>query len=195
MPEIETGDILFMDNATFGHIGMAYSSSTIIHAQMEGNFHKSHNDQYDVKKQQAMPSISNSAGVMVFRPPWDKCNNAAARKTELQAVADAISKGAKYGAYRAVRLLIGSSEFGPDAYGRFMKYRERYNKTKGTPDRFGDAGKEVIKTVTCSEAVIVTYQLTFPLQESPFFIRLDAAHAMPRTLRDWLKINAWTHVT
>ncbi|UPY37350.1 hypothetical protein [Sediminicoccus sp. KRV36] len=196
VPEIETGDVLYFSSGV-GHIGMAYSASHIIHAQMSGDFHKSSNDQFDQKKGVALPSMSNTPGTLVFRPPWGTLSAAevTARKEELQRVADAIAAGATYGAYRAIRLLIGSSEFGPEAFGRLQKYRDRYLANKGTPENFKVKGKEVIKTVTCSEAVIITYQLTFPLREKPFFIGLDGAHAMPGTLRDWLRASPWTLVT
>jgi hypothetical protein len=41
--------------------------------------------------------------------------------------------------------------------------------------------------VTCSEAVIVSYQIAFDLHEKPFFIQLDGAHAMPKQLKEWLE--------
>lgn len=188
---LETGDVIYMDGGPFGHIGMAYDANTIIHAQMTGNFHKDPNQTMEGGR---ISYLVDGANTRVFRPPWAKCANADARKRVLQQVADAIAAGAVYGAYRAVRLLLGSSDFGPDAYRRFMKYRDRYNADKGTPARFAEAGREVIKTVTCSEAVIVTYQLSFPLGEKPFFIGLDGAHAMPRTLRTWLAASGWTTV-
>lgn len=185
---IETGDIIYMDGGPFGHIGMAYDAKTVIHAQFKGNFHKDPDEQMDGCR---ISYLSDGAATKVFRPPWDKCLDAAARKAELQRVADAIAVGATYGVYRAVRLLLGSSSFGPDAFARLTKYRERYNASKGTPARFAEAGREVIKTVTCSEAVIITYQLAFPLGEKPFFIGIDAAHTMPKTLRTWLGVNGW----
>ncbi|MDB5414103.1 MAG: hypothetical protein JWR10_2438 [Rubritepida sp.] len=187
---IETGDILYMPGGA-GHIGMAYDNKTIIHAQFFGNFHKEPNQK---DKGGVLSYMASGAGILVFRPPWAKCPDAAARKATLQRVSDAISVGAVYGAYRAVRLLLGSSAFGPDAFTRLMKYRERYEANKGTPALFAQAGNEVIKNVTCSEAVIVTYQLTFPLHEEQFFVRLDAAHAMPSTLKTWLPANGWTLV-
>jgi hypothetical protein len=188
---IETGDILYMPGGA-GHIGMVYDRNTIIHGQFFGNFHKEPNQ---TDKDGVLSYMSTGKGVLVFRPPWATCPNAPARKTELQRVADAIAVGAVYGAYRAVRLLLGSSAFGPEAYARWMKYRQRYEANKGTPQQFALAGNEVIKNVTCSEAVIVTYQLAFPLGEKPFFIGLDAAHAMPSTLKTWLSANGWAAVS
>jgi hypothetical protein len=188
---VETGDILYMPGGA-GHIGMAYDRDNIIHAQFFGDFHK--DPDMESKDGVNMAYTSTSTGVKIFRPPWAKCGDAEVRKATLQRVADAIAAGATYGAYRAIRLLIGSSAFGPDAYKRWMKYRERYEANKGTPGNFALPGQEVIKTVTCSEAVIVTYQLTFPLGEKPFFIGLDGAHAMPGTLKTWLPANGWTTV-
>lgn len=187
---METGDILcFSDGA--GHIGMAYDRETYIHAQYFGDFHKSADKE---EKKGKVTYSSDTKGLQIFRPPWAQCSDADARKATLKLVADAIAAGATYGAYRAIRLFAGSAAFGPDAYARWMKYRERYEANKGTPQNFTQAGNEVIKNVTCSEAVIVTYQLAFPLGEAPFFIRLDAAHAMPGTLKTWLSTNGWTKV-
>ncbi len=186
--DVETGDILYFPDRPFHHIGMAYDARTVIHANHKKNFHKT-SDQYETGSQSFY--MSEGAGVEHFRPPWAKCSNADARKAELQRVADAIAAGAEYGKYRAVRLFAGDSAFGPEAFTRLMKYRERYEMGKATPDRFSKPGNEVIKTVTCSEAVIIAYQLTFPLGERPFFINLDGAHAMPNTLRTWLKASGW----
>lgn len=195
MPAIDTGDILYMESFGTGHMGMALDAGNIIHAQNKGNFHRDMNDRYDAKKQKPLPSLSNMPGTRVFRAPWDRCVDAPARKAELLRVSDAISRGAEYGKYRAVRVLLGAGGFGPDAYKRFMKYRQRYEANKGTPDNFALPDQEVVKTVTCAEAVMITYQLTFPMGERPFFINLDAAHTMPRDLRDWFRPNGWTEIT
>jgi hypothetical protein len=188
---MQTGDIIYMPGGPAGHIGMAYDERTVIHAQNSKNFHKEADMQMNGGN---ITYISSSRGVLMFRPPWDRIGNADARKTELQRVADAVAAGATYGIYRAIRLAIGSSTFGPDAYTRWMKYRARYEANKATPANFRNPGHEVIKTVTCSEAVIVCYQLAFPLGEAPFFIRLDGAHALPKTLTTWLAANGWASV-
>jgi hypothetical protein len=184
MPAFDTGDIFYW-SSTPGHIGMAYDDKTIIHAQMKGNFHKDA-DQQDNNGQ--MSYLSEGADLSIFRPPWEKlaAGQADVKKAELRRVADLISQGAEYGAYRAVRLLIGDSSFGPGAATRLQKYRDRLLAVT-----FQGARGPIIKTVTCSEAVIVTYQLSFPLSDAPFFIRLDAAHAMPKTLATWLRANGW----
>ena len=195
MPAIETGDLIFMDNMLFGHFGMAVSTTHIIHATNKGNFHVSSNDSYDPKLKVQKPAISMDSQNRVFRPPWATCVDAPARKLELVRVAEALARGAEYGNYRAIRVFMGGGGFGPDAYQRFMKYRQRYEANKGTPANFALPGNEVIKTLTCTEAVIVTYQLTFPMGERPFFINLDAAHTMPRDFRDWLRPNGWLEIT
>jgi len=186
MPAFETGDIFYW-SSTPGHIGMAYDDKIIVHAQMKGNFHKEP-DQQNNKGQ--MTYLSESPGLQIFRPPWEKlAAGADAKKAELRRVADLISATAEYGAYRAVRLLIGDSSFGPGAATRLQKYRDRLLAiTHGGPPG------PIIKTVTCSEAVIITYQLAFPLSEAPFFIRLDGAHAMPSTLATWLRANGWSKI-
>jgi hypothetical protein len=178
MPAIDTGDIFHWTSGA-GHIGMAYDGKNVIHAQMKGNFHIDPDQQ---NKQGQMSYLSDSTGLQIFRPPWDRLGaGAAAKKAELQRVAGLISQQAEYGAYRAIRLFVGDSSFGPGAAGRLQKYRDRL--LAGT--------QPIIKTLTCSEAVIVTYQLAFPLSETPFFIRLDGAHAMPGTLATWLRASGW----
>jgi hypothetical protein len=82
---------------------------------------------------------------------------------------------------RAVRLFLGSSEFGSDAVKRLAKYRDRMLDYR--------PGGKLISTITCSEAVIISYQLTFFSKLAPFFILKDAAHTMPSTLKDWLELN------
>lgn len=194
MPAIETGDLIFMDNMLFGHFGMAISTTHFVHANDKRNLHISSNDSYDAALSVQKPSVSMDPRNRIFRPPWAKCVDAPARKEELVRVAQAMIPGAKYGAYRAVRVFLGAGGFGPDAYKRFMKYRERYQANKGTPANFAIPGNEVVKTVTCTEAVMIMYQLTFPLQERPFFMNLDAAHTMPRDLRDWMRPNGWLEI-
>lgn len=197
MPAMQTGDLIFMDNMLFGHFGMAISTTHFVHATDQSDLHISSNDSYDPKLTTQKPAVSMDPRTRIFRPPWASLGEAPAqvRKDELVRVAQAMIPGAKYGAYRAIRVFLGASGFGPDAYKRFMKYRQRYEANKGTPANFAIAGNEVVKTVTCTEAVIIMYQLTFPLQERPFFMNLDAAHTMPRDFRDWLPANNWERVT
>lgn len=195
MPAMETGDLIFMDNMLFGHFGMAISTTHFVHANDRFNLHISSNDSYDPKLTVQKPAVSMDPRNRIFRPPWGNLSlQAEARKAELVRVAQAMIPGAKYGAYRAVRVFLGAGGFGPDAYTRFMKYRQRYEANKGSPANFAIAGNEVVKTVTCTEAVMIMYQLTFPLQERPFFMNLDAAHTMPRDLRDWFRPNGWEEV-
>jgi len=181
MPAIETGDIFHWTSGA-GHIGMAFDEKSVIHAQMKGNFHLD-TDQQSSGGQ--MSYLSDTPGMQIYRPPWDKLGGGAdAKKAELRRVAELISRRAEYGAYRAVRLLLGSSTFGPGAVTRLRKYR----------DRLAANAQPIIKTVTCSEAVIITYQLAFPLSEAPFFIRLDGAHAMPGTVGTWVRSNGWAKI-
>ncbi|MDB5308034.1 MAG: hypothetical protein JWO38_2236 [Gemmataceae bacterium] len=181
MPAIATGDIFYWTSGP-GHIGMAYDDKNVIHAQMKGNFHVD-TDQQNNNGQ--MSYLSDTAGMQIFRPPWEKLGAGAdAKKAELRRVAELISRRTEYGAYRAIRLFLGDSSFGPGAATRLQKYRDRL--LAGT--------QPIIKTVTCSEAVIITYQLSFPLSEAPFFIRLDGAHAMPGTLATWLRTNGWATI-
>lgn len=87
----------------------------------------------------------------------------------------AISKSAKYGACRAVRLFMGNSDFGDNARQRLAKYAQRLK----------DGGNKLVTTITCVEAVVLCHQLTLDIS-SPQFIRKDAAHTMPRTLAKYL---------
>lgn len=182
---LETGDIIYWSGSTFGHIGMAYDANTVIHAQLTGNFHKEPNQQLSADG--GYTYKVDGAQCKTFRPPWGKIADADAKKTELKAIADRISLTATYGKYRAIRLFAGDSTFGPGAFARLQKYRDRW---KGVDKNA--KGAAIVATVTCSEAVILCYQLAFPLQEAPFFIRLDAAHAMPATLAAWLTAAQWT---
>ena len=178
----QTGDILYWRKSP-GHIGMALDSKNIIHAQMKGNFHVEANETED--ENGVTTRICDSEGITTFRHPWDKLGaGAAAKKAELRRVADLLSRRAEYGAWRAARLLLGDSKYGPNTASRLAKYRQRMN----------GGVQPIIATVSCSEAVIVTYQLAFPLGELPFFIRLDGAHAMPSTLATWLGLNGWSEV-
>lgn len=179
----ETGDIVFFPGKV-GHIGMFYDSKRIIHATNSQNFHLSDNVTMDGGKISYMTTKA-------FRPPWAKlaAGQEEIRKTELRRVADKMSSIATYGLYRAFRLWAGNSSFGPKAEARLAKYRARLNGTAT------DADNKFITHITCSEAVILTYQLSFPNREAPFFILLDAAHSMPNTLSDWLGKNDWTVVS
>ncbi len=178
----EVGDVIIFAG-TPGHVGMIYSAGAgdqaeIIHAQRKGGFHIDQN----VTTNAAKTSFSYliDAGDWVYRPPWAAHANfnKQTKQTELQAVARDIARFAQYGLYRAFRLLFGFRGFGPDARERLAKYKERRQG--------GFARNKFVTTVTCSEAVILCYQLTFDEGDDPFFIKLDAAHSMPGTLRAWL---------
>lgn len=182
----DTGDVIIYDGSP-GHVAMIYEPAVgrtpakVIHAQLKGNFH-------------IEPMTSESGGTThymvdnnanVYTPPWAKCPNADLKKREIRRIADAIAQHAKYGVYRAIRLWAGSSIYGPKAHQRLQKYRDRANRN--FQDEKGAA--KFVTTVTCAEAVILCYQLTFADGTDPFFIRLDGAHAMPKTLGEWLTKN------
>lgn len=173
-----TGDIIVNNAGTFGHVAMCFGEEdadgvgavTFIHGTNKGNF------SIDEKIKVIDETKSN---FWQFKPK----NFTEDNKTRLKEVASAIQKSAKYGLYRAVRLFVGSSTFGKDARKRLEKYKERL--TKG--------GKKLVTTITCVEAVVLCYQLTFE-ESSPYFIMKDAAHTMPRTLAEYLKAApaGWT---
>jgi hypothetical protein len=107
----------------------------------------------------------------------------AANKQSLRDVATAMQRTAKYGFYRAIRVFVGSSTFGEDALMKLIKYRTR----------LANGADKFVSTMTCAEAVILCYQLSFD-PGSPYFIQRDAAHVMPRDLAHLLKesAHAWT---
>jgi hypothetical protein len=185
----ETGDIVIF-SGTPGHVGMVYSAgrgeqAEIIHAQRRGGFHIDQN--VTTNASGSTFSYLIDAGDWVFRPPWAAHAhiNKATKQAGLQAVARDIRDHAQYGVYRAVRLLFGSSTFGEGAKQRLAKYKQR--RQDGFPRN------KFVTTVTCSEAVILCYQMTFDEDDTPFFIQLDAAHAMPKTLKSWLSTR-WTKI-
>ena len=187
--QLETGDIGINAADWPGHVMMCYSGGSdtsdqtiIIHANASKNFHKAP-QQYSVNN--ALGYLLDSSSTWIFRPPWEKIGNQQAhrKKEELKAIADAISRSSMYGKYRAVRLQLGDSSFGGDARARLAKYRLRKAQF------LAGASAKFVSTVTCAEAVILSYQLTFGELDAPFFIHKDAAHTMPRTLKDWLKSN------
>ena len=180
----ETGDIVVWDGWP-GHVGMVYKggnseTTSVIHARSGKNFYIEPNQQ----NQSGYISYLLEFECAVFRPPLNNRADKLAKQNTLIAYADLIRQTAVYGLYRAFRLAISSSHFGPLAQARLNKYQQRLA---------GPANGKFVTTVTCSEAIILCYQLTFS-QADKCFIKLDAAHAMPRTLAEWLVKNDWATV-
>lgn len=178
----ETGDVVIF-SGTPGHVGMVYSAGAgeaaqVIHAQRRGGFH--------IDENVTVSANGGSFGYLiggrdwVYRPRWAASPglNRAVKQAALQAVARDVRDHAQYGVYRAVRLFLGSSTFGSGARARLAKYKQR--RQDGFPRN------KFVTTVTCSEAVILCYQMAFDEGDAPLFITLDAAHSMPSTLRQWL---------
>src|SRR5436190_21344339 len=136
-----------------------------IHGTNKGNFHFS---QYKTTED-GQTSYTIGAGDYVYRAPWAAHPhfNKATKQAELQKVARDISNYAQYGSYRAARLFMGSSTFGDGARARLEKYKQRRQ------DSF--PRNKFVKTITCSEAVILCYQMAFDEGDHPFFVGLDAA--------------------
>jgi hypothetical protein len=182
----ETGDVIVWDGSP-GHVGMVLepaagrTPASIIHARLKTNFAIESQTKEDGNK--TFYLIDNNANL--FRPPWDRCGDTDGKKRELIRIARAMSRTAKYGVYRAIRLWAGSSIYGPKAHQRLQKYRDR--AIRNFQDAHGN--DKFVTTVTCAEAIILCYQLTFADGTEPFFIRLDGAHAMPKTLAEWLGTN------
>lgn len=172
---VETGDIMIFSKR-FGHVAMVYDENRVVHGQYNGNFHL---DDLESEKEGVISHFSD--GAVTYKFPWHRYNEAekAGYQARIRNAADVIMRSSKYGIYRAIRLKIGSSNYGAGAYGRLMKYRER----------MANGGGKVVSTITCAEAAILSLQLTFLENGGPGFIKLDGAHAMPATLGKWLKAN------
>jgi hypothetical protein len=170
MTTYQIGDIIINTSVTFGHVLMCYKpgagSPEFIHATNKGGF------SVEAHPNNGLLFNSNSK---VFRAKGITEHN----KGEIIKHADLVKRSAKYGSFRAIRLLAGSSEFGKGAKARLEKYKLHIDYGIANP----------IKTVTCSEAVMLCYQLTF-LEADNQFIRLDAAHTMPETLKKYLSDSA-----
>ncbi len=173
-----TGDIIVNNAGVWGHVAMCFDEEnadgvgavTFIHGTNKGNFSID-------EKVKVVDEVK--ANFWHFKPK----NFTADNKTRLKEVAGAIQKSAKYGLYRAVRLLIGSGAFGKDAKKRLAKYK----------DRLAKGGNKLVTTITCVEAVGLCYQITFE-ESSPYFIMKVVAHILPRTLAEYLKASpaGWT---
>ncbi len=183
------GDIAWMDGSKFGHVGIFTNANTMLHAQNSGGLHT---DGHGVEQSGQIIYQTNQA----FRPPWADLSEAeqAAAKARITAVTNRFMRQAvPYGIWRAIRLKLGSSTFGPEAKKRLDKYWARLQKP--VPADRSPVEKLVTK-LTCVEAAILTYQLAFYESRTvPFFINLDAAHTMPRDMAKWLLANRWTKVS
>jgi hypothetical protein len=184
----EIGDIIIF-SGTPGHVGMVAAPDPdgdvwYIHAQIGAGFHFTQNQTKKDEKDEWKIRFND----WVYRPPWGAHPqfNKQTKQSELQRVANDISNYASYGGYRMVRLLIGSRTFGEEARARLAKYKQR--RQDGFPRN------KFVKNITCSEAVILCYQMTFDEGDHPFFIHLDAAHAMPKTLMAWLASSGWEKI-
>lgn len=166
-----TGDIIVNNAGVWGHVAMCFDEEnadgvgavTFIHGTNKGNF--SIDDKVKVVDEVKM-------NYWHFKPKNFTVDN----KARIKEVAGAIQRSAKYGLYRAVRVLLGSGTFGKDAKKRLEKYKKR----------LAAGGDKLVTTITCAEAVILCYQITFE-ESSPYFIQRDAAHTLPRTLAEYLK--------
>jgi hypothetical protein len=179
----EIGDIL-INKHQFGHVMMALGNNKIIHAKYRENFHIVNNESHEGGQVSYVDE-----GATVYRPPWALYAGAPSdAKASLRRVADGIKDSAKYGGYRALRLWAGNKKFGRGAAKRLNKYKARMQA--GFRDPSGVS--KFVSTVTCAEAIVLCYQMSFTRGDHPFFINLDAAHVMPSSLGKWLTDNGWT---
>jgi hypothetical protein len=173
-----TGDIVVDNAGTFGHVSMCFDEEdangvgnvTFIHGTHKGNF--SIGQKVDVIEEV-------KENFWHFKP----IGLSAGDKQRLRNVATEMQRTAKYGYYRAMRVWVGSSTFGEDANKKLAKYRER----------LANHDPKFVSTISCAEAIILCYQLSFD-PWSPYFIQKDAAHVMPRDLAELLKgtPGTWT---
>ena len=189
----EIGDIIIF-KGTPTHVGMVAASDPdgdvwYIHATFKGDFHFTQN-QTTTKDPTGKEKTDWKIGYhdSVFRPPWETHPqfDKKTKQSELNRVARDISNYASYGGCRAIRLYLGSSTFGEDARARLTKYKDRRLE--------GFLLNKFVSNITCAEAVILCYQMTFDEGAYPFFINLDAAHAMPKTLMAWLANSGWEKI-
>jgi hypothetical protein len=184
---LETGDIAIYTGGMFGHVMMVYEGGRkpkIIHATNAKNFHI---EDYMSDGKNGMVNYAFSTDIDYFTPMDGLLTDT--EKTRMQRVAQSIARRAKYGKYRAVRLFLGSETIGKGTQKGLTKYRGRLAMI-GNAD--SGAGK-LVTTVTCTEAVVLSYQLTLD-PAHPLFIKKDAAHTMPRSLSSYLKKDArWQH--
>jgi hypothetical protein len=165
----KTGDIIVNNTGAFGHVLMCMGEEddqgigevTFIHGTYSGNF--------SMGERTLVEEHNTNYWHFTAKTPD------AAHKARLKEVALAISRSAKYGSYRALRLAIGSSEFGDGARTRLEKYKRRLR----------EGGDKLVTTITCVEAVVLCYQLTLEATAAQF-IQKDAAHTLPRTLARYL---------
>ena len=166
----KTGDIIVNDVGPFAHVLMCMGETddddvgevTFIHGTNKGNFSIGPRNLIDEQKGNYWHFTAKSPNP--------------AHKEQLKETAVAISKHAKYGMCRAIRLFAGNSDFGDGAKQRLAKYAQRLK----------DGGNKLVTTITCVEAVVLCYQLTLDVSAAQF-IKKDAAHTMPRTLAKYLQ--------
>lgn len=169
------GDIVVSHKGAWGHVLMCCKGGRDDQVEF---IHATHRKDFAISSYQ-----STEDNKIVYEPSrnyeqFSPIGLGDAARVRLLEVANLIAAKAKYGYYRAVRLAIGSSEYAREAHLRLAKYRERLEGN----------GDKLVTTLTCSEAVILCYQLTLP-STAPHFIALDAAHTLPRTLAKYLRSN------
>lgn len=191
---LERGDIIINPQWP-GHVMMVHTEGSrivargkvqddnyakIIHANNAKGFHVQTNQ---VDTNGNIGYLYESTKNWLFRPKWDQHPQIEKDKwlEGLIDVAEAMAKSAVYGKYRATRLFLGSQTFGTAAANRLKKYVGRYQGIQqgASPTKF-------VTTVTCSESVILSYQINNAVKGNGPTIKLDAAHTMPNDLKTHL---------
>lgn len=206
----KTGDIIYQPGVA-GHIQMIYqgqadtipssrsSTNCCIHSQNEGGFHINRKDNL-------------AEGDRVFR----YIGLMKEQQIVLRRIADLIAVSSEYRLAGIGKLVFSSSKDGKYSKERLNKYSgrlaefllnhkldiEKMNEKEWrvVVDNLGDIGLKLVSKATCSEAVVLCYQLASqllsPKVNAGYYIHLSARGTLPRTLRDYLgRTGGWKDVT
>jgi hypothetical protein len=176
-----TGDIIINNAGTWGHALMCYEGGSDNKAKF---IHATYRTEFAISPYQTEKDGKIGYAFTNNYEHFHPRGLSEATQNKLKAVADKIAARAKYGLYRAVRVALGSSSFGSGAKQRLEKYTSRLEK----------GGDKLVTTLTCTEAVMLCYQLSLPAADN-HFIALDAAHTLPRDLAKYLRSNAQWQAT
>jgi len=188
---LETGDIIISLNLDSwygpldpGHALMCYSGgdegdkkTMLVHGNGVNNFH-------------IIPQLHEKNGMYsytyassqhwLFRPPWHLVPGHLldTERQRFKKIIDEMIRGTEWTKQRAFSSIWGTTTFDTAAREKLKKYKRRSQTVFNNatpPDGY------IVKQITCAEAVILTYQITFE-EDSPLFIKICAHHTWPRNL-------------